>query len=237
MPAHHPDLEFLIDYAVGSLWEAPSLVIATHLALCPNCRRQVKEYEAIGGLILEREDEAPVSAGSLSAVLARLDAETPATLTRPASAGPGPRPASAMRGRPPAVNGRRPAGAFVLPQPLRSYVGGEPWELDWKPLMPGLDVVEIDVGGHGRARLMRLRGGTKAPRHTHEGMELTLVLAGGYTDDGVHYRRGDLAFSDRTVDHEPAVDPGEDCLCLAVTDAPLRLTGPLTRFLNPLLRL
>ena len=29
---------------------------------------------------------------------------------------------------------------------------------------------------------------------------------------------------------------GEDCLCLAVTDAPLRLTGRFTRMLNPFLR-
>jgi putative transcriptional regulator len=28
-------------------------------------------------------------------------------------------------------------------------------------------------------------------------------------------------------------DEGQDCLCLAVTDARLRLTGPLGRLLNP----
>ena len=36
---HHPDDELLLDYASGALGEAESLVIATHMALCPICRR------------------------------------------------------------------------------------------------------------------------------------------------------------------------------------------------------
>ena len=49
--------------------------------------------------------------------------------------------------------------------------------------------------------------------------------------------RGDVAEADPSVNHQPVADPGEDCICLAVTDAPLRLTGPFGRLLNPFLRI
>ncbi len=52
-----------------------------------------------------------------------------------------------------------------------------------------------------------------------------------------HFLRGDLAEADGSVDHRPIADPGEDCLYLAVTDAPLRLTGPVGRLLNPSLHI
>ena len=75
------------------------------------------------------------------------------------------------------------------------------------------------------------------PKHTHAGNELTLVLAGGFTDARGSYLRGDVAVTDEHVDHQPTADWDEDCLCLAVVDAPLRLTGRMTRFLNPFLRI
>jgi putative transcriptional regulator len=62
------------------------------------------------------------------------------------------------------------------------------------------------------------------------------VLAGGFSDGDGHYVRGDLSFSDGEVDHSPRADDDGECICLTVTDAPLRLTGPLMRFLNPFVR-
>jgi putative transcriptional regulator len=34
----------------------------------------------------------------------------------------------------------------------------------------------------------------------------------------------------------PTADDDGDCVCLAVTDAPLRLTGPIGRLFNPFIR-
>ena len=50
----------LIDYASGSLDEAHSLLVAAHIALSPNARRIVQEYESIAGGLLH-ECCAPVS--------------------------------------------------------------------------------------------------------------------------------------------------------------------------------
>ena len=69
-----------------------------------------------------------------------------------------------------------------------------------------------------------------------EGNELTLVLAGGFTDGADHFLRGDVATADSHVDHRPVADADEDCYCLAVHDAPLRLTGSFAGVLNRLIR-
>jgi len=82
-----------------------------------------------------------------------------------------------------------------------------------------------------------VKAGAALPQHTHEGAEYTLLLTGGFSDETGHYRRGDVAIADPSIDHRPVADEGEDCICLAVTDAPLRLTGRFGRYLNFLARL
>ena len=72
------------------------------------------------------------------------------------------------------------------------------------------------------------------PQHTHEGSELTLVLEGAFRDKTGRYARGDLALADGSIEHRPVAEPGEDCMCLTVTDAPLRLTGTETALLRRL---
>jgi putative transcriptional regulator len=62
------------------------------------------------------------------------------------------------------------------------------------------------------------------------------VLEGGFSDGRGHYLRGDVAIADDEVTHRPRADDDGDCLCLTVTEAPVRLAGPLARFLNPFLR-
>lgn len=217
MPQHHPADDLLIAYAAGSQEEPLALVVATHLALCPRCRTEVERLEELGGVLLDEQVSEPLSAASLERALARLDEATPEQPAR--------RAVEAV-----------PADPRV-PRPLRDYLGAGLDRLDWTSYR-GLEKVELLPEAHGlRTRLMRIKSGTAMPAHTHEGSELTLVLAGGFSDEHGHFLRGDVAEADASVDHQPVADPGEDCLCLAVTDAPLRLTGSLGRLLNPFLRI
>jgi putative transcriptional regulator len=41
---------------------------------------------------------------------------------------------------------------------------------------------------------------------------------------------------DAELDHTPIADRDEDCICFAVTDAPLQLTGPVVRLLRKVFR-
>src|SRR5580693_5661168 len=59
---HHPDLAHLAGYAAGAIDEAASLLVATHLALCPHCRSVLGRIEAMGGEVLERLPASAVGA-------------------------------------------------------------------------------------------------------------------------------------------------------------------------------
>jgi putative transcriptional regulator len=208
----HPDGEDLLDYAAGHLAEPFGVVIACHLTFCPACRRTVAALEAVGGAALEAGPAADLVTGGLERLLARLDE-------------PAPKPAAL-----PAV----PGAVERLPAPLRLFMDRPPtWRRKWR----GLE--EADVGPEGKgmhARLMRVVPGAAMPRHTHRGREMLIVLDGGYRDELGDHGAGDIAIADGSLVHRPIADPVEGCLAFAVTDAPVRLTGPLGWIINPFVR-
>jgi putative transcriptional regulator len=218
-PSHHPDPEVLLGYAAGSLDLAGSVLVATHLALCPRCRAEVGRLEAIGGALAAGLPPAPLAADALSAVMARLD--EPA-----AEAMPSPAP------------GYDRETLHTVPSPLRGYLGGNLSALPWKWRAPGIRELPVAIGGGpARATLIRIRPGAGVPAHTHIGVETTLVLRGAFLDGKSRFARGDVAAATSADDHQPVATPEEECLCFAVIDGPLRLTGPIGRLLNRFVRL
>jgi putative transcriptional regulator len=212
--SHHPDRALLLDYATGALSEPFALVVATHMALCPACRHEVSAMEAIGGAMLEASTDC--SQAQPEDAFARLMAHVEAV--------PGEHAASQ-----PAIND--PALA-AIPRPLRDRLPASPDQMPWRRQGPIETVfLPCDVPGY-RVRMLRIAPGRGVPRHTHRGEELTLVLQGAYSDATGHFGRGDLETADPTLDHRPVADPGEQCICLAVTSAPLRLTGRLGRLID-----
>src|SRR5262249_6988131 len=112
MPTHHPTEELLFDYAAGTAYEAQGLVVATHLALCPGCRRKVRELETIGGALLDQLAATPTPP-ALEALLGRLDEPEPPTAAGPAFD---------------AVTRR------LVPAPLRAYLGANLKDITWRPV-------------------------------------------------------------------------------------------------------
>lgn len=210
----HPSDELLVAYGAGSLAEASSVLVATHLALCPRCRAEVARVEAVGGTLLEGLAPADMADGALAAVIARLGAQA---AHHPRS--------------------RVSSGPERLPLPLGDYVSGDLEALAWKRLSKGVEQVLLLRRGTARVRLLRIGAGAVVPEHGHYGTELTMVLRGGFTDLGNRYGRGDVATANSGIVHSPAADHSETCLCVAVTDAPLKLTGLMGRLLNPFLDL
>ncbi|MBP6010714.1 MAG: ChrR family anti-sigma-E factor [Alphaproteobacteria bacterium] len=198
MPTHHPDEVLLLEYAAGSLDEAKSLLVATHLALCPACRGIVRSGEATGAALAF--DGAAEDVGAPPDVTGHAVERTRGPVTLP----PGP----------------------AVPEPLRVYLGAPVSELGWVPVLSGMRAFPLPVfKGRSSVRLLAIEPGRRMPRHTHEGDELTLVLQGSFADATGNYARGDVATADASIDHQPQAGAGELCLCLAVEDAPLRLTG------------
>lgn len=209
-PQHHLSDEILLDYAAGTLSEPMALMAAAHLTLCPSCRAAQGRLEAVGGALLDGAPPADLAEGSLERMLARLDLSIPA---------PAARPVVEDRG---------------IPRPLLAYLPAALDELPWHKVMSGLYEYRLPIQGHqGMASLLRITPGKSMPKHTHKGHEATVVLRGGFEDASGHFAVGDVALTDESIDHQPTADSGIDCICYAVTDAPLKLTGTFGRLLNP----
>jgi putative transcriptional regulator len=127
------------------------------------------------------------------------------------------------------------AGDSLLPPPLAAYVGSSFADIRWRSVLPGLREAKLAHDGGGEASLLWIKAGRAMPAHTHHGLEATLVLAGSFSDAGGRYERGDLAIADDDIDHKPVAGTAEDCLCFAVSEGPVRLTGPFARLFNKLL--
>lgn len=217
---HRPSDDLLAAYAAGSLLEAPSILVASHLTLAPKSRAIVASYEAAGGAMLDAAQPVGLKVGALSAILRQLDSGH-----------------SQMSNEDlvccPTQEKKTPKGLTILPKPIRDYLGeADVNELPWRRMAPGIHQVRITAKG-GDARLLRIEGGRSVPEHGHNGMEWTLVLDGAFSDQFGTFDRGDVEEADGDITHQPAAKNGTDCICLAVTNAPLKLKG-FARLLQPL---
>lgn len=213
---HHLSDELLSSYAAGTLAEGWSIAVATHLALCPACRSRLKQFEQIGGQLLETVEAHKLEASTWESFKERLQ-KAPQSIERSA-----PRADIKMPG--------------VIPEPLRSYVGGDLPDLKWKSLGRGAYQVPIETrDSETQVRLLRIPAGKPVPEHGHGGRELTLVLSGSFHDETGLFARGDIEEADGDLVHQPIASSEGDCICLAVTDAPLKFQSWLMRLVQPLI--
>ena len=210
---HHLSDQLLMAHAAGQLPEAFSLVVATHVSLCDECRARLAAFDAVGGAVIEVEPEVAMGEDALAAVLARIEG-----LDQPR------RPVE-----------RRASGVF--PAPLAGYVGGDLSAVRWRRVGGGVKQAILPTGNDATARLLYIPAGTAVPDHGHRGLELTLVLQGAFADDSDQFGRGDVEIADAAMEHTPRALAGEACICLAATDAPLRFRGLIPRLAQPLLRI
>lgn len=202
---HHLTDALLIGYASGNLPEAFSVVVATHVSLCDECKARLGSFEAVGGALLD-EDTAPVADDSLAATLDRIEA---ANEDRP------------LR--------KRAAVGAVFPAPLQDYVGGDLDNVRWRPLGGGVKQAVLKTSRAATVRLLSIPAGAAMPDHGHRGMELTLVLKGAFRDEEDRFARGDIEIANEDLHHTPIAEDGDVCICLAATDAPLRFRGIVPR--------
>ncbi|SNS93798.1 ChrR family anti-sigma-E factor [Tropicimonas sediminicola] len=207
--------DILADYAAGNLAEAFNLVVASHVSLCEESRERLDELECVGGAILESCDVAPMSEGSLEATLALIASGAPAE---------------------PIVT-QTPVRGSVLPAPIRDYIGGDVDKVRWRSVGMGVKQAILQTSPEATARLLYIPAGCEMPDHGHRGMEMTLVLQGAFLDGEERFARGDVEIAGEELEHMPVADVGEDCICLAATDAPLKFTGVLPRLFQPFLKI
>lgn len=209
---HHLNDDLLIDYAAGTLSEGWSLAVACHLAMCPQCREQLALAEATAGALMEELTPVEAPDDSWDALKARLETEPQAK----------------------AVPVSRPARA-TIPEPLRSYLGGDVETLKWRNLGNAKQILIKTGDATTQARLLCIAAGKPVPEHSHGGRELTVVLTGSFHDELDSFGPGDIEDADGSVTHQPIAGTDADCICLAITDAPLKFSSRLVRFIQPIL--
>lgn len=216
--SHHLDDATLMALASGTLDEAFATVALAHVDWCGHCQAALQKAEAVGGVALEELAPEPMADDALAAVLARLDDDGGDT----------------------APGGEAGADTVVdlaAPGPLARLLGKPLAEIKWKTLPGGFATYDLPTskGVKSRLQLLKIGPGRAIPEHGHRGNELTLILAGSYTDAFGHFGRGDIADVDATVAHQPVINSGEDCICLVASEAPMKFHSLMPRLLQPIL--
>ena len=107
----------------------------------------------------------------------------------------------------------------------------------WRSLVGGVKQAILPTKGPATARLLHIKAGRSVTEHGHGGMELTVVLQGAYHIGDNCYSRGDLEIATLETEHQPVAAEGNDCICLAATDAALKFNGIVPKLLQPLMRI
>lgn len=214
--------EWIMEYAAGTLSEGEAVLVASHLSYRPDAARSMEAAEAIGGSLLNGEAGAAMAPDALAAVLSRID--EPVSGERPAKTAPSAAP---------------DATDSVLPAPLREWLGVNDLEdLNWSFMGPGMKKVMLWRGpGDQRVWMLRARPGTNIPVHGHRGTELTLVLKGAFRDPHGRFARGDIEEKNEADMHGLTIEDGEECVCLALTEGPIRLKSLAARLIQPFIGL
>lgn len=211
MPAinHHIPEPMMAAYAAGTLPNAFSLVVATQVSMSAEARATLQAHEAVGGIVLEDSTAVALSGDMKTNLLSMLD--DPVV----------PEPVYARKG--------------VYPAPVMEALKGR--EPRWKTLGMGVKQDILAEDEFGSVRLLYIPPEQAVPDHGHNGLELTLVLQGSFSDETGHFGVGDVEVADETLEHTPIAGAGEPCICLAATDARLKFNAFMPRLLQPLFRI
>lgn len=213
---HHLTDALLMAYSAGTLPEGFNLVVATHISLCDECRARMYEFDTVGGAVVEDQAPAELSADSFAATL-ELISKDDAVKQEAAPA--------------------QPARTGLFPGPLQDYVGGDLDAVKWRKVGGGVRQAILKTDKSASVRLLHIPAGVAVPDHGHRGTELTLVLQGAFKDEAERFAAGDIEVATEELDHQPVAELGEDCICLAATDAPLRFNSFIPRIAQPFLRI
>jgi len=209
---HHPSELLLTAFAAGTLDLGAHIAVATHLVACAECRKWWRTLERVGGAVLEAMPLARMSNDALARAISRLD--LPLEAADPDIG----------------VNSAALDTIPGLPEFVRKYPVGE-----WKFVAPRLykRAIHVPDPGDTRVFLLRAGAGVRLQPHTHTGTELTCVLTGSFSHDGMWFGAGDIDLGDSDISHDIAVGQDGDCICLVAMSGELRLKGLRGRLMQP----
>jgi putative transcriptional regulator len=218
MIAHHPSDELLLACAGGTLDSGAALVVAAHLEACTQCRAYMRLFDSVGGAMLESIEPALMAPEALARTLERIGQET----------------APVVRATPPVQARPELPPGLDWPRSLQHCAVS-----NWHWLGPGMRWSRVTVPHDRDANvlLLRIGAGKSLASHTHSGLELTQVLWGAFDDGRSRFSAGDFDAADGTVHHQPILQPGGECICLASVQGRLVFDGTIARLIGSLVGL
>lgn len=223
MIKHHPDDNLLTEYASGSLEMAPGLIVCAHLQVCAHCRKRVEHLNKLGATILTHSVAEPVAQNSFSMLMDRI---------RQQPAEPTPLEKESVPLHP--AYARDPL-LVSIPRVIAKLLPRD-GKLAWQGVSKGLKSARLVTGQNKyEVAFQRITSGNKVVEHDHRGIEYTLVLCGSFSDEDGVYSEGDFLVRAPGEVHRPTATQNQDCLCISVVEAPVKVTGFFGKLVNPFL--
>ena len=232
----HPSDNELIEFSAGNTDWALAICISSHIEHCPTCAQKLRSFNKIGGATLSKGTKVAVSTDCFSHLLNKIKQssteETNENLqksnTSLVSA-----PTSEKLGTDQSNYDKHIISD--LPQVIQKLVSKN-MPLHWKRVAPALQEARITTGQDKyEVCFHKIKRGGKIAEHDHGGKEVTMVLRGSFSDEHGTYHVGDYLVKEAGQVHRPLAAQNQDCLCLSIIEAPVRLTGLKGKLINPFL--
>lgn len=225
MITHHPDENLLTEYASGSLATAVSLIVCAHLQACPHCRQRVEHLNKLGAAILNQSIAEAVQPETFEQLMLRIRNQHAEDALASKISTPDALHSSYLSD--PLFKHLPKVIAKILPRD---------GELKWQRVSKGLKSARLVTGQKQyEVAFQRITSGNKVVEHDHRGLEVTLVLCGSFSDEDGVYNEGDFLVRTPGEIHRPTATQNQDCLCISVVEAPVKVTGLFGKLINPFL--
>ena len=220
---HHPDDNLLTEYASGSIDLAPGVIVCAHLQVCPHCRKRVEQLNKLGATILTCSVAEAVQPDNFVQLMQRIHSQS-AEVPVQTKSNLGLHPAYT---RDPLFKSIPRVVAKLLPRDGK---------LEWQRMSKGLKLARLVTGQNKyEVAFQRITSGSKVVEHDHRGIEMTMVLCGSFSDEDGIYNQGDFLVRTPGEIHRPTATQNQDCLCISVVEAPVKVTGFFGKLINPFL--
>lgn len=223
MIKHHPKFELIQSFVQGDLPASLSAGIAIHAELCPHCQEKIAQLteqlaeasfeEAFldPSIVDKKEKNEDKHIVNFDNMIAKITESN---------------------------NIDKPKVIIEKSVTFKNIQYALPTVLNNMPLSK-----TANIGKLARARiqldeneihtsLLHIEPGGGVPEHTHNGFELTVLLAGSFHDEQGEYVKGDFIMLNGSVQHHPISEQG--CLCYTVANDALHFTQGINKLLNPI---
>lgn len=209
MIKHHPNNQLLAEYCAAQLPLALSVAVSAHIEMCSLCQTALHKIESAQAE--QTWQQADVEVCDFGDLLQDILAT----------------PCTDKKSKPKAdLIVKLAKHHYQLPRAFRSFQS-----IRWSSMGAIKKARLISDEESVRASLLHIIKGAEIPTHTHKGYEVTLLLAGSFSDESGSYNKGDFILLDNENTHSPKAN--ENCVCYTVQDAPLYFTHGVSKILNP----